>query len=96
MAENKRTLVREVLVSQLAFAAVIGVIAIGSVWWVSNWVVRDNLDDWAVRWIGEMESLGSGFFVNPTDERFLELERYLSRFSEIEYVRYYDLDGEVM
>lgn len=92
----KRTLVREVLVSQLAFAAVVGLIAIGCVWWVSNWVVRDNLDDWAVRWVGEMESLGSGFFVNPSDARFLELERYLSRFAEIEYVRYYDLGGEVI
>ncbi|MEM8765926.1 MAG: EAL domain-containing protein [Pseudomonadota bacterium] len=92
----RRTLVREVLVSQLAFAAFVGLIAIGCVWWVSNWVVRDNLDDWAVRWVGEMESLGSGFFINPTDERFLELERYLSRFSEIEYVRYYDFHGEVI
>ncbi len=93
---SKRTLVREVLVSQLAFAAFVGMVAIGCVWWVSNWVVRDNLDDWAVRWVGEMESLGSGFFIDSTDDRFLELSRYLSRFSEIEYVRYYDLHGEVI
>lgn len=91
-----RTLVREMLISQLAFAAFVGMVAIGCVWWVSNWVVRDNLDDWAVRWVGEMESLGSGFFVSGSDERFLELSRYLSRFSEIEYVRYYDLNGEVI
>ena len=90
----RRTLVREVLISQLAFAAVVGVIAIACVWWVSNWVVRDNLDDWSIRWVGEMESLGTGFFVDASDERFLELERYLSRFAEIEYVRYYDLAGE--
>jgi diguanylate cyclase (GGDEF)-like protein len=96
MADSRRTLVREVLVSQLAFAAVVGVVAVACVWWVSNWVVRDNLDDWGVRWVGEMESLGSGFFVNPTDERFLELERYLSRFEEIEYVRYYGLDGQLI
>ena len=95
-ASSKRTLVREVLISQLAFAAFVGLVAIGCVWWVSNWVVRDNLDDWAVRWVGEMESLGSGFFVDSSDERFLELSRYLSRFSEIEYVRYYDLHGEVI
>ena len=58
----KRTLVQEILVSQLAYALAVGLIAIGCVWWVSNWVVRDNLDDWAVRWVGEMESLGAGFF----------------------------------
>lgn len=90
------TLVQEILVSQLAYALTVGLIAIGCVWWVSNWVVRDNLDDWAVRWVGEMESLGAGFFINPADERFLELRNYLSRFDEIEYVRYYDLDGQVV
>ncbi len=93
---SRRTLVREMLVSQLAFAALMGAVAIGSVWWVSNWVVRDNLDDWAVRWVGEMESLGAGFFIDRSDERFLELSGYLSRFSEIEYVRYYDLEGQVI
>ena len=96
MAESHRTLVREVLYSQLVFAAIVGLIALGSVWWVSNWVVRDNLDDWATRWIGEMESLGAGFYVDSADARFLELEAYLSRFPEIEYVRYYDLDGRVI
>ena len=95
-SQPKRTLVREVLLSQLAFAAFVGIVAIGCVWWVSNWVVRDNLDDWAVRWVGEMGSLGAGFFITPNDERFLELEGYLSRFSEIEYVRYYDLQGKVI
>jgi len=93
MAESKRTLVREILVTQLMFAAVVGLIAIGCVTWVSNWVVRDNLDDWSARWIGEMENLGSSFFVDPSDDRFLQLEGYLTRSPEIEYVRYYDLDG---
>ncbi|MGE0621695.1 MAG: putative bifunctional diguanylate cyclase/phosphodiesterase [Pseudomonadales bacterium] len=96
MSQTRRTLVREVLLSQLAYALAVGMIAIGCVWWVSNWVVRDNLDDWAVRWVGEMESLGAGFFINPADERFLELRNYLSRFDEIEYVRYYGLDGQVV
>ena len=96
MADARRTLVREVVYSQLAFAAIVGLIALGCVWWVSNWVVRDNLDDWASRWIGEMESLGSGFYADSTDERFLELESYLSRFPEIEYVRYYDLNGRTV
>ena len=93
---SKRTLVREVLYSQLAFAGLVGVIALGCVWWVSNWVVRDNLDDWAVRWVGEMESLGAGLYVDRSDRGFLDLQHYLKRFPEIEYVRYYDLDGQVI
>lgn len=91
-----RTLVHEMLIVQLSFAAFVGVIAIGCVWWVVSWVVRDNLDDWAQRWIVEMESLGTGLYLDETDERFLELENYLARFPEILYVRYYDSDGRIL
>ena len=63
---------------------------------VANWVVRDNLDDWAARWIGEMESLGAGLYIEHTNERYLELENYLARFPEILYVRYYDAEGAVV
>ena len=68
----KRTLVREVLYSQLAFAAAIGVIALASMWWVSNWVVRDNLDDWAVRWVGEMEEIAATFRAAGVTDGFHE------------------------
>jgi diguanylate cyclase (GGDEF)-like protein len=94
--DSQRTIVRELLFTQLAFAAFIGLIALGCVWWVANWVVRDNLNDWATRWIGEMESLGSGFYLRQNDERFLELEKYLARYPEILYVRYYDADGSII
>ena len=91
-----RTLVREVLLAQLGFAAIICVIATASVWWVSNWVVRDNLNDWSQRWIQDVELLGSGFYFDRTDEQFLELESYIARFHEIDYVRYYDRQGQVI
>ena len=93
---SQRTIVREMLFAQLAFAAFVGLIALGCVWWVSNWVVRDNLNDWATRWIGEMESLGSGFYLRQNDERFLDIEKYLARYTEIVYVRYYDANGAVI
>ena len=56
---RKGTLVREVLITQLVFAAVVGTIAIGSVAWVASWVMRDNLGDWSLRWINELEALGA-------------------------------------
>ena len=94
--EAQRTLVREMLVVQLAFAAFVGAIAIACVWWVVSWVVQDNLDDWAQRWIVEMESLGTGLYLDETDQRFLELENYLVRFPEILYVRYYGPGGQIL
>jgi diguanylate cyclase (GGDEF)-like protein len=92
----RRTLVREVLMTQLAFAAVVGLIALVCVWSASNWVVRDNLNRWAARWIGEMESLGSGLYLDRGDDRFLALDNYIARFPEILYVRYYDDAGRVI
>ncbi|MCZ6888739.1 MAG: EAL domain-containing protein [Gammaproteobacteria bacterium] len=91
----RRTLVREVLITQLVFAAVVGVIALGCVWWVTHWVVRDNLGDWSTRWIGEMEALGEGLY-REGDEGFLSLDSYIARFPEIRYVRYYSPRGKVI
>lgn len=91
-----RTLVSEVLVTQLVYAAVVGLIAIGCVWWVANRVVRDNLDDWSMRWAGELETLGSSLYLGHGELPLLELESYVSRFPEILYVRYYDAAGNVL
>jgi len=91
-----RTLVSEVLITQLVFAAVVGLIAVTCVWWIANRVVRDNLDDWSLRWVSELEALGSGLYLEDGDERFLNLENYLLRFPEILYVRFYDDKGSVI
>jgi len=91
-----RTLVSEVLITQLVFAAVVGLIAVTCVWWIANRVVRDNLDDWSLRWVGELEALGSGLYLEDGDERFLNLENYLLRFPEILYVRFYDEQGNII
>ncbi len=91
-----RTLVSEVLITQLVFAAVVGLIAVTCVWWIANRVVRDNLDDWSLRWVGELEALGSGLYLEDGDDRFLNLENYLLRFPEILYVRFYDEQGSVI
>ena len=94
--QPSRTLVGEVLTTQLIFAVVIGLIAVGCVWWIANWVVRDNLDDWSVRWVGELEALGAGLYVEEGDTGYLALANYVERFPEIMFVRYYDPDGNVI
>ncbi|MBV1906993.1 MAG: hypothetical protein KUG75_13025, partial [Pseudomonadales bacterium] len=91
-----RTLASEILRTHLLFAAIVGIVALTCVWWVANRVVRDNLDDWSLRWIGELDALGSGLYINIGDERFLTLENYILRFPEIRYIRYYDKEGYVI
>ncbi len=89
----KRTLVGELLLTHLVFAAVVSAIAVGCMWWLTSWVVRDNLDEWASRWIMEIESLGDGLYLQGADQGYLEINSYLTRFPEILYVRFYDAEG---
>jgi len=91
-----RTLVGEILFTQLAFATILGAAALVSVWSISKWVVQDNLDSWSSRWITELDSLGSGFFLDDDRERSVQIESYLALFPEISWVRYYDEDGRVL
>ena len=94
---RKRSLMREVLITQLVYAAVVGTIAIGSLAGVANWVVRDNLDDWSSRWIGELETLGAGLYTDdPNNEEYLGAQQYIDRYPEVTYVRYYDSSGAVI
>ncbi|HEX7036747.1 MAG TPA: EAL domain-containing protein [Pseudomonadales bacterium] len=90
-----RTLVGELLLTQLAFAAVVGVVAVVSVWSVASWVVRDNLSTWAQQWIEELDTLGATLYLAEEPDRFLQIERYVAKFPEIAFVRYYEPDGTV-
>jgi diguanylate cyclase (GGDEF)-like protein len=92
----KRTLVGELLLTHLVFAAAVSMIAVGCVWWLTSWVVRDNLNEWASRWIMEVESLGDGLYLQGADQGYLEINSYLTRFPEILYVRFYDTQGKTL
>jgi hypothetical protein len=38
-----RSLIGEILALQLAFAAVIGLLALTSLWWASSWIIQDYM-----------------------------------------------------
>ena len=93
---TRRTLVGEILFAQVAYAALLGVAALVSVWSISKWVVEDNLESWSARWIAELDSLGAGFYLEDEQERAVQIESYLALFPEISWVRYYDRSGKVL
>ena len=93
-ARRNRTFVSEIMLTQIGFAAVVGIIALSCLWFVSNWVVRDNLGDWSQRWVSELEGLGSGLYLEQDEPAYLGLENYLARYEEVLYVRYYDASGQ--
>lgn len=89
-----RSLVSEILATQLAFAAVVGLIAVVGLWVISNYVLRDNLTKWSARWVSELETLGAGLYIEGDDTGLLALRTYLDRYDELLYIRYYNPDGE--
>ncbi len=91
-----RTLIGEILLSQLGFALIVGAIAIASLWSSANWIARETMAEMAERWIDDLDSLGVGLYSGTGKERYLRIEGYVAKFPEISYVRYYDPDGRVI
>ncbi len=94
----KRSLVDDILFSQLFLATALGMLAIAGLWAISNAVIEDNLRKWAVAWISELEDLGAPLYRPHSDdgERFVRIENYIANFPEIMLVRYYSADGAVL
>ena len=91
---RSKSLVSEILATQLIFAAVVGTIAVIGLWAGSNYVLRDNLSKWSTRWITELETLGAGLYVEGDDTGLLALRSYIDRYDELLYIRYYDPEGK--
>ena len=88
----------DILLAQLLLATVVGGLAIGGLWMISNAVIEDNLRKWAVAWITELEGLGAPLYRRQVDEaeRFVHIEDYVAKFPEIGLVRYYASDGALL
>lgn len=91
-----RSIVSDILILQLVFAAFLGLLAIGGLWGISQAVIEDNLQKWAQAWITELEELGAPLYKSEDDERFLLVENYIANFPEIAMVRYYTPDGSIL
>ncbi|MFQ5633837.1 MAG: putative bifunctional diguanylate cyclase/phosphodiesterase [Gammaproteobacteria bacterium] len=91
-----RSLIGDILLLQLVSALFVGVLAVGGLWWTSNWVIEDNLQGWAEQWISELDDLGMPLYVDDGDDRFVRIESYLRAFPEISFVRYYSASGDIL
>lgn len=93
-ASPPRSLIKDMLLIQLVFAAAVGLIALASVWGISKGVVRDNAERWSSRWMAELTSLGAGLFLRDDATTVIALRGYLDRYDELLYIRYYDHAGQ--
>ena len=50
---GKRVLVNEILSMQVISAALIGILAVASLYWGGQWVLKDSYSRWAMQWTEE-------------------------------------------
>lgn len=93
---GKRVLVNEILSIQLISAALIGALAIASLYWGGQWVLQENYGRWALQWTEELNELGAPLFLADDDEALIQLENYVDRYPEIDRVAYYSRDGTAL
>jgi diguanylate cyclase (GGDEF)-like protein len=91
-----RVLINEILSIQVLSAALIGVLAVASLYWGGQWVLQDNYGRWALQWTEELNELGSPLFLTDDGEALLRLESFVNRYPEIDRVAYFGKDGRAI
>ena len=93
---KKRALVHEILSIQVIGAAVIGVLAIVSLYWGGQWILRDNYSRWALQWTEQLNDLGAPLYLTDNSQPRLNLDDFVSRYPEIDRVAYFATNGSVL
>ncbi len=93
---GKRVLVNEILSIQVISAALIGILAVASLYWGGQWVLQENYGRWALQWTEELNELGSPLFLTDDGEALLRLESFVQRYPEIDRVAYFAPNGNAM
>src|SRR5262245_49216647 len=56
---RRRSLIAEILALQFAVAVVVGLLALGGLWWASSVAVQDHMRTWGAQWLGNLDQLAS-------------------------------------
>lgn len=90
---GQRVLIHEIMTLQILITAIIGLLAIASLYWGGQWVLQKNYSRWAIQWTDELHELGAPLYLPFGDEVTLRLERYIDKYPEIDEVHFYRADG---
>ena len=91
-------LVERSLMSRLLFllmAGSVGVYLIVNVglWWTASDLIDDNLEKQAVRWLTELDELGTPLYASYGGKHVSNIDKRIKNFPEIAFIRYYDATG---
>ncbi|GAB4510437.1 MAG: hypothetical protein Tsb0026_12250 [Sulfuricaulis sp.] len=94
-----RRLVERSLVSRLLFLLMAGsfvvylIVNIG-LWWTASDLIDDNLEKQAVRWLAELDELGTPLYASYGGKHVSNIDKRIKNFPEIAFIRYYDASGK--
>lgn len=87
------SLVGRIQLLQLVLGLFVYVLAVGGLWWTSGRVSDDFFHKQAVQWLAKLDELGTQFYVSQDRTQLSGIEKHVSGFPEIAFVRYYSATG---
>src|SRR3989344_2269777 len=90
---GKRSLVSRLLALLMLGAVTVYLIVNIGLWWTSSRLIEDNLEKQAVRWLAELDELGTPLYASQGGKQLASIDKRIKHFPEIAFIRYYDASG---
>jgi diguanylate cyclase (GGDEF)-like protein len=88
-----RSLVSRLLALLMLGAVTVYLIVNIGLWWTSSRLIEDNLEKQAVRWLAELDELGTPLYASQGGKQLANIDKRIKHFPEIAFIRYYDASG---
>lgn len=91
---GERSLVSRLLALLMLGAVAVYLIVNVGLWWTASNLIDDNLEKQAVRWLSELDELGTPLYASQGGRHVSNIEKRIKHFPEIAFIRYYDATGK--
>ncbi len=88
------SLANRILLLQIVWAILFGMLTIGTLWWGTTKVIEDSFQRQGEGWIKKLDELATPLYTSEEKNYFAETVDYLKNFPEISSVEYFDELGE--
>lgn len=90
---GERSLVGRLVALLLLGAVMFYLIVNIGLWWTSSRLIDDSLEKQAVRWLAELDELGTPLYASRGGGHLASIDKRIKNFPEIAFIRYYDASG---
>lgn len=85
-----KSLVNRIIVLFLFWITVSNAVALLGLWWLSHYLIEQNLRKEVVQLLPEFDNRGIALYFSNSDEALRLINEYAKRIKDISYIRYYD------